>query len=387
MDTTFASEQFRVFASFKRRHLLAVLALLGALSPTFVNAWVPLPNQSKAAPDDCPVVYQGQLGEQGQLKKTYKSTAECGRDGSRVGTYAGRASSTRQQVQPDGASCTLFYNASVTFQDSPTYMTASWSPPNGGSKQLRIDPNSNGNTISTSAVAVSKSSVYSVYSRDGTYQNNECQAKTGWQSYCREGRPTDDPCTFTEPYPLTRAQSPPPPVAPYLDKVKGELQAAAGTISSMPNPRGIVNLPTCFWMDGMTIPDEQDYSLVLAGPPDPSGRQIFYTYLIRLFFAGIEWNFDDPLGNAEVQPHPACGQHPQLTAHNYQLISEKRGNDDGKYHITARENYQLTVDMYWSDSYTTHHEPVDPGIPLPITVSPLGAYPQFVGQVEGIPVS
>jgi len=175
-------------------------------------------------------------------------------------------------------------------------------------------------------------------------------------------------------------------VAPYIAQVMAELKAQPGTINSLPNPKGLVNLPTCFWLENLGVPEEQDYSLVLAGPPDPSGRQIFYTYLIRLFFGGVDWNFDDPLGNTETAPHPACGQHPQLTAHSYQLISEKRGNDDGKYQVTAREKYQLTVDMYWADSYKTHHESIDPGVQLPIVISTDPAYHQFIGQVEGIPV-
>jgi len=188
------------------------------------------------------------------------------------------------------------------------------------------------------------------------------------------------------PYPITRPNSPPPPVAPYVARVLGDLKAQPGTINSLPNPKGLVNLPTCFWVDNMAIPAEKNYTLVLAGPPDSSGRQIFYTYLIRLFFGGIEWNFDDPMGNVETAPHPACGQHPQLTAHNYQTISEKRGNADGTYHVVAREKYQITGDMYWADSYRTHHEPVDPGVQLPIVISTDPAYHQFVGQVEGIPV-
>jgi hypothetical protein len=136
----------------------------------------------------------------------------------------------------------------------------------------------------------------------------------------------------------------------------------------------------------MSVPAEKDYGLILSGPPDPSGRQIFYTFLIRLFFGGIDWDFDDPLGNSETAPHPACGQHPQLTAHTYQLISEKRGNADSFYHVTAHEKYQLTVDMYWADSYRTYHDSIDPGVQLPIVISTAPVYNQFVGQVEGIPV-
>jgi len=134
------------------------------------------------------------------------------------------------------------------------------------------------------------------------------------------------------------------------------------------------------------VPAERDLSLVLPGPPDGSGRRIYYTYLVRVFFAGIDWWFDDPFGNGEVQPHPACGQHPQLTAHSFQMISEKHSGD-GFYHVTASEKYQVTVDLYWDDTYGPHRRAVDPGIPLPISVSPPQPYNQYVGQVEAIPMS
>jgi hypothetical protein len=289
-------------------------------------------------------------------------------------------------VNSDGT-CTAYWDAPVTFQDLPTFIRATWTPPDGGKPQQRdVGPNTDGWSIVDSGVKASKYNVFAVYSRKGTSDGNQCNSTAPYRVACREGAPNNDPCILAVPHRLTSAESPPPSVAPYLDEVIGKLRAQAGTINSIPNPNGIVNLPTCFWVDGITVADEADYSLVLAGPPDTSGRQIFYTFLIRLFFAGIDWNFDDPLGNAEVKPHQACGQHPQQTAHTYQLISEKRGNDDGKYHVTAKENYQLTVDMYWSDSYRTQHAPIDPGIALPIAITPASDYHQFVGQVEGIPI-
>src|SRR5262249_48210201 len=159
----------------------------------------------------------------------------------------------------------------------------------------------------------------------------------------------------------TPVESPPPPVGPYVARVVRDLRASAGTVHSLPSPNGLVNLPTCFWIDDMGIPDERDDTVALAGPPDGGGRRIFYTYLARVFFAGVDWNFDDPSGNEPVAPHPACGQHPQLTAHRYQMISESRG-PDGLYHVVPVEKYQVTVDLYWADSYGPHRQSVDPGV-------------------------
>jgi hypothetical protein len=165
-----------------------------------------------------------------------------------------------------------------------------------------------------------------------------------------------------------------------------DLRASTGAVRSLPSPNALVNLPTCFWIDGMGVPAERDVTVVLPGPPDASGRRIYYTYLVRVFFAGVDWDFDDPFGNDQVLPHPACGQHPQLTAHRYRMISESHG-PDGLYHVVPTERYQVTVDLYWADTYGPHHQPVDPGVPLPIAISPPRSYDQYVGQVEAVPMS
>jgi hypothetical protein len=372
-----------VSAGYRSVWVAIVTLSCAAISLGTASAATPVPIRPHPAPSGCPIIFEKELIQQGQLV-TYDFGPECGRNGS-SGRYGGRPHLQRI-IHTDGTACQVQYDASVSFQDFTGYISASWSSPTGVGSELHLWPYSNGPLVSTAAIKASNSSVYAVYARNGTYQNNDCQPQTGWKSLCWEGRGTEDPCTYTEPYAITRDHSPPPSIAPYIAQVMAEVKAQAGTINSLPSPKGLVNLPTCFWLDNMGVPEEQNYALVLAGPPDPSGRQIFYMYLIRLFFAGVDWNFDDPLGNAETAPHPACGQHPQLTAHNYQTISEKRGNDDGTYHVTAMEKYQLTVDMYWADSYTTNHESIDPGVQLPIIISTDPAYHQFIGQVEGIPV-
>lgn len=336
-------------------------------------------------PSKCPVVSSGQAQTNGAVAEiTQQDDISCGRPGNGSPYGTGRASVTSDSV-PDGSPCTLIYNAPVTFQDFPSYMLATWSVPDRGASQTRVNPDSNGLLVSTSGIKAGTYDVFAVYTRNGSYQNNTCQSTAAWQSWCREGAPGGEPCTTAVPHLISQLTSPPPSIGPYVNEVIARLRAQAGIIDSLPRPRGLVNLPTCFWIEGMTVPNAQNYRVVLPGPPDPSNRRIYYTFLIRLFFSGIEWNFDDPNGNAQVQPNPACGQHEQLTAHSYQMISERR-NSDGFYHVSAAEKYDVTVDMYWIDSYGTHHQSIDPGFGLPITISPPGPYNQYVGQVEGIPV-
>jgi hypothetical protein len=339
------------------------------------------------SPDDCVVVYQGSLAQQGGAVD-YRAGAgiACGRPGNTAPYGAGRAYTASDAV-PDGAPCQVLSYAPVRFQNMPAYIHATWTSPAGSAGAANLDPTLSGSVLSSAGAPAATNDIFAVFSRQGTFQAGQCQGVGAWQDFCQLGEavPNPDPCILTQPHRIVPADSPPPPIGPYVANVVRDLRAAAGTVRSLPSPNGLVNLPTCFWIEGMGVPAERDVTVVLPGPPDSSGRRIYYTYLVRVFFAGVDWNFDDPYGNDQVQPHPACGQHPQLTAHSYRVISEDNG-PDGFYHVVPTEKYQVTVDLYWADTYGPHHQPVDPGVPMPVTVSPVRAYEQYVGQVEAIPV-
>jgi hypothetical protein len=184
---------------------------------------------------------------------------------------------------------------------------------------------------------------------------------------------------------ITGAAPPPATVAPFFANVLGGLQASPGTIHSAPATKGLVNAPVCFWIDGITIPKEQDLTLVLPGPVDGSGRQVFFTYFARIQFQGVTWNFDEPSGDTSSAPLPPdCPVRPLIVAHQYSRISDER-HPDLRYHVTATENYSISVVVYWYDSNGAHGpQPVDPGVTAPtLTTDP---YPQYVGQVEGVPI-
>jgi hypothetical protein len=135
----------------------------------------------------------------------------------------------------------------------------------------------------------------------------------------------------------------------------------------------------------MTIPKEQDLTLVLPGPVDGSGRQVFFTYFARIQFQGVSWQFDEPSGDTSSAPLPPdCQGRPLVVAHQYSRISDER-HPDLSYHVTATENYSISVVVYWFDSDGPHGPmAVDPGVSAP-TLTP-GVYPQYVGQVEGVPI-
>lgn len=350
------------------------------------SAWDPTP-QPPRAPTDCRVIYDGTGSGQGKLVQIQgHANITCDRVGN-TSPYGAGTAYTSSDAVADGTPCYVVFYAPVTFQNLPAYILATWKSPAGAYGSANVDPNSFGDAVSATGVTAATNDVFALYRQNGTFQNQQCRTDGFWFDFCQLGGPaaSADPCILSTPHPIAPPNSPPPPIGPYVASVVRDIRAQAGSLDSLPSPNGLVNLPTCFWIDGIGVPDERDFMLVLPGAPDPSNRRIYYTYLIRVFFAGVDWNFDDPFGNDRAQPHPACGQHPQLTAHSYQMISEKR-NPDGFYHVTATESYQVTVDLYWDDSYGPHHSVIDPGVRLPITVSPAGPYNQFIGQVEAIPI-
>jgi hypothetical protein len=211
-----------------------------------------------------------------------------------------------------------------------------------------------------------------------------CQINPTFHYFCPATGALDEFCYTWVLHPILPGSSPPQAWGPFFAQRFGSVGGAAGTIGSAPETKGVVNTPVCFWIDGMGIPVEQDLQLTLPGAPDASGRQVFYTFLARIRFQGVDWNFDDPAGNAQVPPPSACLGRPQVVAHTYPQISDGR-NGDNTYHVTAVERYSITVDAFWVDSDGAHGPiGVPPGVDTP------NLFPtersQFVGQVEGIPI-
>src|SRR5215831_4888026 len=193
------------------------------------------------------------------------------------------------------------------------------------------------------------------------------------------------PCYTWVLHPITGAVPPPATVAPFFSNVLGTIQASPGTIHSSPATKGVVNAPVCFWIDGITIQAERDLQLVLPGPIDSSGRQVFFTFFARIVFQGVTWNFDEPSGDNSTAPvPPECQGQNLVVAHQYTRISDER-NPDRTYHVTATESYAISVIVYWYDSDGKRGPfPVDPGVSAP-TLNP-NVHPQYVGQVEGVPI-
>jgi hypothetical protein len=212
----------------------------------------------------------------------------------------------------------------------------------------------------------------------------ECRLNPTFHFFCPATDTLDQFCFTWVGDNITPAASPPQAWGPFFNVAFGRLSGEAGTIHSAPARTAVVNTRTCFWVEGMGIPAERDLVLTLAGAPDATGRQIFYTFLARIQFLRLAWQFDDPAGNVELPVPTECQGHQMATSHIYPQISDGR-NGDNTYHVSVTEQYSITVQAFWNDAFGTHGPiDVDPGVPAP-SISPT-MLAQPVGQIEGIPI-
>lgn len=302
------------------------------------------------------------------------------------GGAATRAPQTPSDKNPTlGEQCSAVTYYPVTFSESaqgPQVVASfgSVSGPASSTRELNLDEALRAAT-QDAVVADIQTGTYQLSNPNDPQSALKCQFNPNYQRCPTAGVPF---CFLWQGKDADLPIGSPPSPGPYLADAIGRLQGQAGIINSAPSHTGLVNQPVCFWIDGMGIPVEQDLTLVVAGPPDADGRQIFYTYLITIAFAGVQWNFDDgSSGYASAGQVPACGQHPQLTTHSYSQISDDR-HPDSNYHVTAIEQYDISAHVWWVGSDGPHDEDVDPGVTLPPIMPP--TYGQHVGQLEGVPV-
>src|SRR5262249_19285371 len=113
-----------------------------------------------------------------------------------------------------------------------------------------------------------------------------CVLNRSYHWYCPATNTVDEFCYTWTLHPIASNNFAPQAWGPFFDQRLGDLRGQAGTIGHAPVNRAVVNTPTCFWIDGMGIPVEQDLTLVLPSAADASGRMIFYTFLARIRFLG-----------------------------------------------------------------------------------------------------
>lgn len=164
-----------------------------------------------------------------------------------------------------------------------------------------------------------------------------------------------------------------------------------GTVASVPaqpNP-AVVNVPACFFLNGADIGGRdinapESFELVLLGPADSDGRQVFYVFRVDVQLQGVVWNFGDN-GDTEALPPQCAGvsNAPLQFAHRY-----LRYSPPGGFAIGAQETFTLHVTEFWVDAGGVPNAPLDLGNLPDIVVNP-GPVPgirEVVVQEEGVPI-
>src|SRR5215469_7847298 len=291
---------------------------------------------------DCPAV-TALPAKVGQILN-FTGQLTCFRPGASTafGTNVAPANSVVRQANPQvGDPCQNIYNHPVTFTENasgdPKAIFAIFGNATAGSLPLS----------DTDAAMMGTHDAFISDTQLGTYEPSnpndpnspvQCVLNPTYHFYCpATGVVGPPPCYTWIPHPITGTVPPPKSVAPFFSNVLGTIQASPGAIHSAPATKGVVNTPVCFWIDGITIPAQQDLTLVLPGPPDSSGRQVFFTFFAQIQFQGVTWNFDDtPDQNNDLAPLPPyCPSGPLVVAHQYRQISDVPHLDgDTRYHVT-----------------------------------------------------
>jgi hypothetical protein len=159
----------------------------------------------------------------------------------------------------------------------------------------------------------------------------------------------------------------------------------AGTVRSLPTPTSIVNVDTCFFVDGMSVPADTWYEFVLPSPPDDTGRRIFFIFRILVSYQQTTWFFGDGTqsnGSNAALPDPCRGQGGQRQmTHRYSRYSPATE----PFQVHASEHYDLQAWVVWADTAGTHEVAADTGgingfdVDTPTT-------PVRVLQEEGVPI-
>ncbi len=355
----------------------------------------------KQISDTCiPVVATAQSGT------TVDATASSsclipGRDGvapSRVTMPTGSCDGTAESP--------ITWGPSQRTDDVVSILNARWQPPSSGqpAQPVSLDVGSQVGAASRAAIlpriAANEEAV--LYKRTGTFQpDGSCSGS--WTQACSQGATPqalfDPACVRWTPRTITAADSPPPlpaSLAPSAQRAARSILADAGRIQSAPSTMGVVNIPICFWPEGISIRDPNPVAIEVMAPGPAVAAQgswrITYTYLMTVYLQGLRWNFDDPQDPANTPggQNPACGNHPLMTTHLYVHHSQDGRHADGKYHVSATAVFTVSVKRYWIEAHagtavTMPPQDIDIGDPG-ISAAPTD-YSLLVGQVIAVPVN
>jgi hypothetical protein len=243
---------------------------------------------------------------------------------------------------------------------------------------------------------------YETWSYDGTWQKEPngtigCSGTTGWQSRCA-GRSLFVQCfDFV---PQTVAAPGPAPLPPDLIDLAAFVSGKVfgGNMTAVPNGRpGVTNLATCFYLNGVTVggqpanPNQDTFweQIVTGGPVDGDGHQIYFVFVIHVFYEKTVWDWGDttqtPIqgGGTSLDqncPAPAANQ-PFAASHVYNRYSTGDG-----FHVTVTHYFGVSATEVWTDTNLQTNRFDFPTQEVPVPGNPQPFFAKQIVQEEGVPI-
>jgi hypothetical protein len=244
---------------------------------------------------------------------------------------------------------------------------------------------------------------YETWWYDGTWQKKPdgtlgCSGTTGWNSRCA-GRSLFVQCfDFV---PQTVAAAGPLPLPPGLVNLAAFVNGKVfgGNVTSVPDDPhpGVTNLPTCFYLNGVTVGGQpanpnQDafWEQIVTGPPvDGEGHQIYFVFIIHVFYEKTVWDFGDgtvfPIQGGGVSLDPRCppaqANQPFAASHAYSQYSTGDG-----FHVRVTHYFGVTASELWTDTNLQTNRRDFPAQDVPVPGNPQPFFAKQIVQEEGVPV-
>lgn len=188
-----------------------------------------------------------------------------------------------------------------------------------------------------------------------------------------------------------------PEIKNRLADIKNRTDAGEVGTSPADPTRQFVNLPSCFWVNG--VQPQTTFEVTIDGPPNSEGRGLTYVYRVTVGLQGVHWDYGDGAtwdGDAG-RPYDSSGT--CTNPHTYSKVSAignpgavpcpagypHPSSDDGCYHVQASERYSVSAVAYWNDNsgdYRGH--PM--GAQVPFTIPAVDTHVRVL-QIEGIPIA
>ena len=258
--------------------------------------------------------------------------------------------------------------------------------------------------VSDSALVQGFNDVQVRYDRAGHYQaGGQCQPDpTSRWNVCEVPNAiywgssmAPSPCARSFLHVPAPAQQPGYGLNPIDLQRRAQSLVQGGAVNSMPQSnRGLVNLPSYFWLAGVNSAQPQTQLLRIATPPDATGRSLVYQYVVTVGLDHVEWDFGDGTRQTYAGADGLGQAWPQRSTveHSYTTISGRACSNGvnvhcsgGTYVVTATQFYTVNVTAVWwngagapvsaplnNDSFTF---PQPAGVPENLDV----------GQLEGVP--